>query len=251
VTLIQQNAMTSNMIHAAAIGLTAFWIGFEIDCGGYTNTTFPSPGSGASAAYRQAAVTAMLAEANEYARRLGLSETLPITEPALKEIFVAEPQLADRFGALGSLRTTNFSYAFGKGKRLSYVTSLQSEVPMLRPERHDPPRIEPPEVNTNYAYRVATQLLARAYVDVPRLLQCSDVSINTWKTPDRAACKCTVEWELSNGKPVAEVTLVMPDARLGRLRIENPELILRPPLRVTMPARGPENKNEAPPSTAN
>src|SRR5208282_6121798 len=75
-------------------------------------------------------------------------------------------------GVLGNLYTTNYSYAFGSGKRLTYITRLSKDKSQKSLyDKFKPWRIAPSEVDTNAAYSVATQILARAFVDVPHLLQ--------------------------------------------------------------------------------
>lgn len=182
-------------------------------------------------AYREAMSKLMLAEANEYARALHLPETLPLTTNLLRECFVTPPFVAARFGALGSLRTTNYSYAFGRGRRLSYVTRLIKGDNPYDYDSHKRYAIDPSAVNTNAAYRQATQWLSKAFVDVRRLSESSTVSIQPWVILHMTTSKYTVEWQ-RNGEPVAKVVLVEPKAELWTLRVEDPQLILRKPLEL-------------------
>ena len=163
-------------------------------------------------AYREATSTAMLAEVNEYAQRLNLPEVLPITTNALKELFITPPYMAIRFGALGNIRTTNYSYGFGKGRHLCYITRL---IKGQNPYSYDENKqfaIDPSVVNTNAAYIMATQFLAKAFVNVEQLNKSSTALIEPWVIRDMTTSKYTVEWQC-NGQSVVKVTLVQPESR--------------------------------------
>jgi hypothetical protein len=149
--------------------------------------------------------------------------------------------MAERFGALGSLRTTNFSYGFGKGKHLCYITRLIKGSNPHDYEVNKPYEIDPSTVNTNAAYILATQWLAKAFVDVSRLSTSSVVSTEPLVILHMTTSKYTVEWGqgsmLINGvsmpKPVAKVVLASPQNELWTLRVEDPTFILRKPLEIT------------------
>lgn len=183
-------------------------------------------------AYRDAVFRLMLAEASTYAAQLNLPEKLPLTTASVTEKFIASPRLATGFGALGSFRTTNFSYGFGKGRHLSYVTRLPKDKSKRSPyERMKPWAIDASMVNTNAAYRLATQFLAKAFVDLPRLSTAS-VAINPMTVLKMPTSIYTVEWQ-RGGSPVVQVTFDEPKAELWTLRVEDPEYILRKPLEVS------------------
>jgi hypothetical protein len=180
--------------------------------------------------YRKAAMNVMIREANEYAERLCLPESLPITEKSLTEIHVSPPAFAERFGGLGSFRTERFSYAFGRGRRLSYITRLSSQRASVY-ETHVRLAIDPAAVNTERAYVLATQWLAAAFVDVQALSKTATPTVRPWRILDIVTCKYTVEWQ-RDGEPVAEVTLIEPTEELLVLRVEDPMYIIRPPLEL-------------------
>ena len=182
-------------------------------------------------AYKEAMSKLMLAEVNDYANVLNLPEQLPITTNSLKEVFVTSPYLAERFGALGSFRTTNFSYGFGKGKQLCYITRFIKGSNPYDYDANKPYAIDPSQVNTNAAYSMATQFLAKAFVNMSQLSTSSIVSIEPWVILHMTTSKYTVQWE-RNGKPVVKVVLSPPKAELWTLRVEDPSLILRKPLEI-------------------
>ena len=76
---------------------------------------------------------------------------------------------------------------------------------------------------------MATQFLAKAFVDVSRLSTSSIVSVQPWVILHMTTSKYTVQWE-RNGKQVVKVVLSPPKAELWTLRVEDPSLILRKPL---------------------
>ncbi len=174
----------------------------------------------------------MLSEVNEYAIQLSLAESLPITTNSLKELFVSSPFLAERFGALGSLQTTNFSYGFGKGKHLCYITRIIKGTNPFDYDDNKAYAIDPSLVNTNAAYNMATQLLTKAFIDVSRLSTSSIVSVEPWVILHMTTSKYTVQWE-RNGSPVIKVVLSPPKAEFWTLRVEDPNLILRKPLEIS------------------
>jgi len=200
---------------------------FRLSCVCQTNTA-PSRqfGRDKSVAYQAAVTTLLLSEASDYAASLNLGERLPITTNSVKEIFVSSPFVADRFGALGSLRTTNFSYGFGNGKHLCYITRIIGKNDPYSFEENKQFEIDPTALNTNGAFLVATQLLAKAFVDITRLSSSSTVSVEPLVILHMTTCKYTVRWQ-RDGKTIAKVVLVEPKKELWTLRIEDPSLILR------------------------
>jgi hypothetical protein len=196
-------------------------------------TNFPAGFSdrGASPAYEEEAFRLTLAEVNTYAAQLKLPETLPVTAESIREKFVAPPHLASRFGALGSLRTTNYSYAFGTGKRLSYITRLPKDKSKRSLyERMKPWSIDPSMINTNAARMMATQFLAKAFVDVPKLAAAKN-SVSPMVVLNMTTSIYTVEWQRGD-QPLVQVTFDERKAELWSLRVEDPAYILRRELDV-------------------
>lgn len=196
-----------------------------------TNLAAPALNWDKPPAYKEALSRLMLDEVNDYAARLNLPGPLPVTTNALTENFVSSSPLAIRFGALGSLRTTNFSFGFGKGRHLCYITRI---IKGDNPYSFDDNKhfaIDPSAVNTNAAYLLATQFLAKAFVDLNRLSTSSVVSIQPWVILKMTTSKYTVQWS-REGRPVAKVVLVEPKKELWTLRVEDPSLILRKPIEV-------------------
>ena len=191
--------------------------------------TSPQKPSEPSVAYEKMVLNEMLKEANEYAKRLSLPETLPITTLSLKEVHISPSAIASRFGALGSFRTEHFSYGFGKGRKLCYITRRAKDNPQSLYDQHKHLAISPSMVNTNSAYVMATQWLGKVFVDLPRLSRNATLSVEPWRILGMTTAKYTVEWQ-EGGKPTAQVTLIEPTAELVVLRVEQPQYILRPGL---------------------
>jgi hypothetical protein len=185
-----------------------------------------------SPAYQQAAIKQMLAEANTYVQALDLSETNPFSIGTITSSHVTPPFVASQFGALGSFQTMNFSYGFGRGKHLCYITRIIKSGNPYDFEASKPYAIAPTDVNTNAAYQLATQFLARAFVNVSRLSTSCVVRIEPWVILRMTTSKYTVQWE-RDGQPIVKVVLSPPKNELWTLRVEDPSLILRLPLEIT------------------
>lgn len=182
-------------------------------------------------AYEETVLRLMIGEANIYIIELDLPETRPLTARALRERFVAPPRVAESFGALGSMQSSNFSYSFGRGKRLSYITRLPKDT-SNRPlyERMKPWAIAPELVDTNSAYMIATQYLARAFVDLTSIKNATVLAAPR-KVLDMTTAIYTVAWRRGDNI-LAEVTVDMRDRELWSLRVEDPACSLRHPLAV-------------------
>jgi hypothetical protein len=218
----------------------------------FAATEAPSGGwDSGSPRYREEALLFMLKEANAYASLLALPEDLPISLGSLTEKLIASERVASRFGALGSLHTARFSYGFGKGRRLCYVTRLPGDGTNRAPyDRLKPWAIHPSQVDTNAAYALATQFLTRAFVDVPRLSESAKVSVHPIRVRNMTTSIYNISWE-RDGTPVAEITLAQPERELWLLRIEEPELISRKPFGIpnsnstpTLPRSAPEKTGD-------
>ena len=169
--------MSSIFLKIATNAFLAWLLCFADSCFGQTNNAVKLTHYDGPPAYKDAVSKLMLSEVNSYAFQLTLSEQLPITTNSLKELFISSPFLAVRFGILGSLQTTNYSYGFGKGKHLCYITRIIKGTNPFDYDANKLYAIDPSAVNTNAAYLLATQFLARAFVDLNRLSTSSVVTV--------------------------------------------------------------------------
>ncbi|MGH7953142.1 MAG: hypothetical protein ACREFE_14670 [Limisphaerales bacterium] len=183
-------------------------------------------------AYQAAMLKVLLAEANDYVAALNLPEKRPLTKDSIKDCFIGSPYVAEHFGGLGSFQTTNFSYGFGKGKHLCYITRIIKGDNPFDYNANKRYAIDPSEADTNAAYSMATQFLAKAFVNVSQLSTSSVVSVEPWVILHMTTSKYTVEWRRGD-KPVVKVVLAVPKDELWTLRVEDPNLILRKPLQIT------------------
>jgi hypothetical protein len=186
-----------------------------------------------SPAYREAALKAMLAEANVYAQRLNLAENLPITKTSLAGFHISTPYVANRFGALGNLSTTNYSYAFSRGRRLSSITRLPKDKSNRTLfEKFKPWAINVSEVNTNAAFSLATQFLVKAFVDLPSLSN-STVIVQPVTILSMTTSVYRIEWQ-QGGTTLVEVGLAETNKELWGLHVDDAQYILRPPISLPM-----------------
>ena len=126
-------------------------------------------------AYKFVATTVMLLEVNHCASQLRLPLTLPLTEQDVK-VMVFHPKT---IGFAGRLDTTSYSFSFAKSGRLRFITRLDSGYQAYSTTKAQGnlettkflPRLAgiPSAINTNEAYRIATNWLASIEVDVQAL----------------------------------------------------------------------------------
>jgi len=194
--------------------------------------TFTTP------AYRQQALRFMVEEANRVAQELRLPENLPITESGLIAKYVTAPRIAQRLQAIGSITTSNHTYYFSVGNKFSYLVrqNLEKEYFRLGNEYLWPMS----QLDTNAAYRSATQLLAAASIDVDALNRDCKVRIQAF-TPEGKAGKhfVPVYWVywVAPGQEgrgnTASIELLLPTKTILQMYVNNSEYILRKPLEIT------------------
>jgi hypothetical protein len=189
-------------------------------------------------AYRQAALSLVLAEANKVAQELHLPESLPITETNLTASYLSPPRMAPRLGAIGNITTANYTYYCSVGYKFSYLVrvGLEQDYAKLRKESLLPMS----QMDTNAAYQMAVQFLAAAKMDVSALNRDCKVHIMPF-TPEGSQGKhfVPVYWvywskpEQAGRGSTASVELFTPTKMLRQLRVEDSQYILREPLGVT------------------
>jgi hypothetical protein len=126
-------------------------------------------------AYKFVATAVMLLEVNHCASRLQLPTSLPIKEQDVK-VMVFPPKV---IGFAGRLDTANYSFSFAKSGRLRFITRLEEGYQaysttktqgQLRTLEFLPQLVDiPSTIDTNGAYRIATNWLRSIGVDVARL----------------------------------------------------------------------------------
>jgi len=120
-----------------------------------------------SAAYKAVALQLMLGEANHFAEALKLPAPLPIGISQLADAYVSPP----KFGLGGSLQTTNFAFTFHEGRLHSIVRLDVLHGPEPLRDIFDRLSQQATLVDSNGAYRLATQWLSAASVDVETMVR--------------------------------------------------------------------------------
>jgi hypothetical protein len=126
-------------------------------------------------AYKFVATAVMLMEINHCASQLQLPVRLPLKESDVR-VAVFPPKV---IGFAGRVDTTNFSFSFAKSGRLRFITRLENGYQAysttkaqgdLRTSEFLPQLVSVHStIDTNGAYKLATNWLAKIDVDVARL----------------------------------------------------------------------------------
>jgi hypothetical protein len=154
-------------------------------------------------AYKYIAVTIMLAEINFCADRLHLQADLPIKEQNLRVETVFPPRV---IGFAGRLDTEKYSFSFAKSGRLRFITKLDDGRgdQSLREYLEHLSQIKS-TINTNDAYRIATNWLAAIEVDPQQLEK---------EHPPTVKQQTFISWA-EEGKPGTEIPLPIFDVKWG------------------------------------
>ena len=184
-------------------------------------------------AYRRQVFQLVLGEANKAASELKLKEHEPIKESDIVAAFASTPCFWQMYGALGNISTTNYTYYVSQNSKLSSVVRTHHDDELV--EIIKKYRWPLWKVDTNAAYQLATQLLAKAHIDVKKLnrdCRC-DITYPAFEqryfTPNY-----TVFWTKDEATGChAQVEVFMPTKTLRDLSINRSEYILTPPLVVS------------------
>jgi hypothetical protein len=119
------------------------------------------------AAYKFISIILMLWEINYCSERLRLPTDLPVKEQDLRAESVFPPSV---IGFAGRLDTSKFSFSFAKSGRLRFITKLDDGRgnQTLHEYLEHLSQVKS-TINTNNAYRIATNWLAAMEIDLPRL----------------------------------------------------------------------------------
>lgn len=198
-------------------------------------------------AYKEAALEILLAEANQIARELELPERLPIKRSDLLEVRINTPYWAEHAGWFGFVGTSNYFYYANVGKRLGWIDPDFGPDEGRRPafmellrKRFVAPKAQ---MNTNAAYAMATQWLARVGMDVPALERDAErVDISAWEIGGKFVPVYLVRWQKlalyrGNSSPpkfesIASIQFVAPERRILQMRVNQAKYIRRKPLTV-------------------
>ena len=186
--------------------------------------------------YRREALRLVLQEANSVAEALALPETLPISESNLVTSYISPPRLTQGMKALGNITTSNYTYYVSVDNKFSFLEQrfadpMNRDFAKLRGKylwRMD-------RMDTNAAYRLATQWLAAASMDVKALNRDCRLSVRAY-IPEgpKGIHFVPLYWVVwgRGGETIASVELLAPTSTLRQMRVEKSEDILRRPLLV-------------------
>ena len=130
-----------------------------------------------SLAYKYVALAVMMAEINYCANQLHLKEKLPIKEEDATMSNIFDPSI---MGFAGRIDTAEYSFCFSKSGRLRFITKLEDyryqSMGLYRGNQSTREFMEQlsqikSTINTNDAYRLATNWLASIDVDLEKLQQ--------------------------------------------------------------------------------
>lgn len=189
-------------------------------------------------AYHDEALKLVLQEANEVAKALHLSEKLPITRADVVHAFIGPFGYAYVNHSLGNITTRNYFYNVRDGYKFSNL-AREGVVEMCR--RYQEEYLWPlVRMDTNAAYRLATQWLAAVSVDVKALSRDHRVTVicdhdYVFAPPGKFVPVYVVSWLNDPGvmRGGAYVRLFEPTETLLELSVDDPKYILRKPLVVT------------------
>jgi hypothetical protein len=210
----------------------------EVDTNGvvvYINHHFTTP------AYQKEALKRIIQEANEVANDLNLPEELPITNSNLVEFHVSPFGFAYAYKAIGSVTTKHFSYYVSRDNKFSQLNIADYDQTCLRLVNQGTFPVE--RINTNEAFRLATNWLTRASIDVAKLnKEClphvavspywSGLS-NLGDKPKKSFIPIYYVWwtypddAIKGEGSAAEVELFAPTETILQLGVEDPKYNLR------------------------
>lgn len=157
-------------------------------------------------AYKYVATAVMLMEINYCASRLQLPLNLPLRQQDIRKLFVPHPRV---IGFSGTFDFEEYAFSFAKSSKLLYIVNLSH--PWYRfpggsvnmNDYLDGLTQVPSLVDTNGAYRMATNWLAELEVDVPKLEREHRPTITQYKWMDTSPIPLfEVTWD-NGGKRLA------------------------------------------------
>ena len=197
--------------------------------------------------YQNAAFKLVLQEANRVAKELQLPQELPITESNLVEAVITPFGFNYIYKTVGSVTTKHYCYYVSQGNKFSYLEGTHQTEDCNKYQ--DSYMWPVSRMNTNQAYKLATQWLAAVSMDVKAINQDCWVTVKldnayTHPPPGKFVPIYNVSWrrkgyEMSNDvasvihSDVASVGVFTPTKTLLQLRVEDTKYILRKPLVFT------------------
>jgi len=182
----------------------------------------PSPYFFTTPEYKEAALRGLVEEANNVARDLHLTETLPIRASNLLEISIATPAS----GRLGLISTSNYVYYIGLDGKFAGIDQRNLDACWADEKRaYDWPL---DRLDTNSAFLYACSTLKAVGVDVVALNRECDLDI---RARNLSGTRFVPDYWLSWSKkraPVVFLSIFMPTTTIRILKIEDPKYVWRP-----------------------
>lgn len=192
-----------------------------------------------TAAYQSGALQLLIREANHIAKQLNLKEDLPITETNLVEKYITPPRLARGMKAVGNISTRNYRYFFSIDNKFSFLTLTDLDKDYSRLEDQV---LSASLIDTNAAFRLATQFLSAVSMDVPALNRDCRLEILPW-TPGGTNFVPVYWVRWYKGRDIlAMVELFEPTRTVRQLRVEKAEYILSDPIDIAKLSRLMQSK---------
>lgn len=233
---------------ARSLFTTAFIYALGFSATGLAQPDFESFQRGATTeSYRQAALKILLTEATQIAVQLDLPERLPIDRSSLLELHINTPFWADATGAFGSVSTSNYTYYASLGGRLAWIDPQFGPAGVRRPGYMESLRkrylVPKGQMDTNAAYSMATQWLARAGMDVKAIERDAErIKITAWEIGSRFVPVYLVNWQRlatyrgddgpAKLDSIAFVEFLAPERRILQMRVNVTRYVKREPLSV-------------------
>ena len=197
--------------------------------------------------YQDEALRLVVSEANKVAIELHLPELLPITTTNLTQAYIPPFEYGYRNKGVGNITTSNYWYFVAQGYKFSGLTIANFDGHCF--EYQDKYRWPVSRIDTNAAYRLATQWLAAVHMDVDgmnrdcRVETIVDAFWNGLKPGEHPHGTFvpiySVTWTSRKKKnarddgSVADVALLAPTKTLLGLTVFDPKYILREPVVFT------------------
>ena len=187
-------------------------------------------------AYHKEVFSKLIREANLVAYQLQLPENLPITESNIVGAIILPPNMVKFRKEVGRIDTQNYVYYVSIDNKFCYLESPQMDEKIRRYE------IEycwpSSRMDTNAAYQMATQWMARASMDIQALNRDCDVhvgadSANGYTIDSHFVPIYTVYWSSKSGEhngSLASVIFLAPTRKIILFRVEDSKYILRKPV---------------------
>ncbi len=182
-------------------------------------------------AYEKEALSVMIGEVNDVARRLKLNENLPLTTNDITSVHISPPALGMMFATISS---RNYIYYASAGKKFSGLGMIELSKNFV--EAKAKYRMPIGGLDTNNAFQLGRQIMEEAGMDVDGLGRDCTVEI-TPSFPDGRNGKYFVpiymiSWRKA-GKIAAYVDVLVPTSSVRQLSVRDPAYILRKPLTTT------------------